>query len=134
MRSFYSVLGCEENCATETIKQTYFALLRRLHPDKSAQSDLDEFILVNRAWSVLGSATAREKYDYWLREQRLREAKELIGQEIGINQLTDSETIEEDCRCGGTYELDLKELDKVLDYGLVECSNCSLLLKIKRRN
>lgn len=133
MRSFYTVLGCNENCPIVEIKQAYFTLLRQLHPDKSAEksSELDEFILVNKAWSVLGSAGSREKYDYWLREQRLRESKEFIGQEIEIDQSNVPEIIEEDCRCGGIFEVEGKELDKVLDYGLVECSNCSLLLKIR---
>lgn len=65
MKSFYSILGCNyENCSNSEIKHFYFTQLRKLHPDKnrvegrSSKSEsnvnVDEFVLINQAWFVLG--------------------------------------------------------------------------------
>lgn len=58
MKNFYSILGCAHkdfsNCE---IKQIYFDLLKKLHPDKIGANytteEFDQLILINQAWFVL---------------------------------------------------------------------------------
>lgn len=71
---------------------------------------------------------SRANYDCWLQEQRLREAKQLVGQELSVDN--DAEAVEADCRCGGWYEVDNDELARIVDFALFECSSCSLCLKV----
>lgn len=74
----------------------------------------------------------REKYNFWLKEQHLRDSKALIGAELfleNINILNNKIFIKE-CHCGGQFSVETFELKQISNYGLFECSNCSLFLKV----
>lgn len=70
----------------------------------------------------------RKTYDNWLREQRLRESKQLVGSEIILEDI--EEFFEEDCRCGGYFEISKEDFYRIVDTAFFECSNCSLCLKV----
>lgn len=133
MRSLYTLFGCEETISAEELKQLYFDLLRQVHPDKSGTANFEQFLAINKAWETLSDRSSRRAYDSWLREQRIRESKELIGREVWVSPNDLVAEFDEDCRCGGTYEELLPEtFERVLDYTLLECSNCSLCLRVWR--
>jgi hypothetical protein len=73
----------------------------------------------------------RRKYDTWLREQRLRELKQLVAQEIYLDNLQEN-FFEEDCRCGGYFEVSQEDFSRIVDSAFFECSNCSLCLKVSK--
>lgn len=55
MKDFYSVLNCNVKSTNTEIKQNYFALIRKIHPDKSRDSsNFEQFLIVKQAWTVLG--------------------------------------------------------------------------------
>jgi hypothetical protein len=99
--------------------------------------DIRVSFLLLICWSLDLSSKIRDKlrrkqYDDWLSEQRLRETKELIGGEVNLDT-SEAQQFENVCRCGGIYLLETEELEKILDYVLIECSNCSLCLKIWKK-
>ncbi|KAF7639883.1 J domain-containing protein [Meloidogyne graminicola] len=132
MRTLYSLLDCEDhNISNEELRTLYFNLLRKVHPDRSGTKDFESFLAINKAWKVLSSPESRRLYDCWLREQIFRDNKELIGQEIFLSTRNLADFCLELCRCGGTYEeLTLDKFNLVQDYILLDCSNCSLCLKV----
>lgn len=78
---------------------------------------------------IFRNRDTRLAYDNWLREQRLRENQHRVDQTVYFVQKGDQQEIEEFCRCGATFEVSVEELDRILDYALFECENCSLCLK-----
>uniref|UniRef100_A0A914CRW5 J domain-containing protein n=1 Tax=Acrobeloides nanus TaxID=290746 RepID=A0A914CRW5_9BILA len=84
MQTYYNLLNLSEDCQQEELKNAYFQLIRQIHPDKGENSDVLLFHQLQEVWKILRVPELRRKYDTWLREQRLRELKQLV----------------EDCRCG----------------------------------
>lgn len=138
MITYYSILGCDENSPYDQIKQNYFSLLRIWHPDKQEPSttelsaNFDKFVQIITAWNTLRDTLRRKKYNNWLAEQQLRQSKELIEREIYVHPF--EFTFEEFCRCGGFYIVEIEEFERIIDYALIECSNCSLCLKLYKVN
>ncbi|KAI6177806.1 J domain-containing protein [Aphelenchoides bicaudatus] len=129
MRSFYSVLGVEESVNSEDLKTAYHQLLRSTHPDKVKDAEKGLVNLVQLAYQTLKNRQTRLAYDNWLREQRLRETTQRVDQTVKLSSAQPDQEVEEDCRCGATFIVSTEELDRVLDYALFECENCSLCLK-----
>lgn len=59
--SAYEVLGVEPTVDDDTLRKAYRLRLRQTHPD--AGGDSAQFILVQRAWDLVGTAQARAAYD-----------------------------------------------------------------------
>lgn len=64
-KTYYAVLGVKPDATDEEIKQAYYALSKKYHPDlnvgnKKAESKILE---INAAFEVLGNKTEKEKYD-----------------------------------------------------------------------
>lgn len=64
-KSYYSVLGLKPEATDKEIKQAYYSLSKKYHPDlnigdKNAESKILE---INAAFEVLGNKAEREKYD-----------------------------------------------------------------------
>ena len=73
MKTYYTVLGINENASSKEIKSAYKALMKKYHPDvykgdlKHAEKISSE---INVAYDVLGNPTSRAEYDQMLQEQR----------------------------------------------------------------
>ncbi|CAD5224241.1 unnamed protein product [Bursaphelenchus xylophilus] len=126
MLDFYALFGLKENASPTDIKQGYHQFLLKVHPDKNQdQSDSEIINLAQQAYKTLKNPSTRKGYDIWLREQRLREERELISEEIHLEP--EEKTLETDCRCGALFEIHAEDLANVVDYALFECSNCSFM-------
>ncbi|EYC41110.1 hypothetical protein Y032_0581g266 [Ancylostoma ceylanicum] len=131
MLSFYDILQVSPDSSAEELKRAYFDYLRRIHPDKGAESEgsSDSVTFATHIWSILKDPTKRREYDYWLREQEYRKNKGTVAERI---EITDDETepIVEPCRCGDHYNISAEEIEKIVDTGVFECGSCSLCLEV----
>ncbi|MGZ0712451.1 DnaJ domain-containing protein (plasmid) [Coraliomargarita sp. W4R53] len=59
--SAYDVLQVEPACDDETLRKAYRLRLRQTHPDTGGDSA--QFVQVQRAWDLVGTAQARASYD-----------------------------------------------------------------------
>ncbi|CAI4229543.1 unnamed protein product [Auanema sp. JU1783] len=98
MLTFYDIIGTNENSSVEDIKKAYFNYLRKIHPDKGqAECDPTAVTQATLIWNTLKDCKRRKEYDYWLIEQRLREQKGTVSEQIEIDR--DITELEEYCRC-----------------------------------
>ena len=70
MPTHYETLGVPPTASSEDIRRAYRRLAQRFHPDRHLQSPAPEAAKasqrmrdINRAWSVLSDASARQHYD-----------------------------------------------------------------------
>lgn len=61
MKDYYSILGVDRQATADEIKRAYRKQAAQHHPDKGG--DTEQFQQVQEAYSILGDATARAKYD-----------------------------------------------------------------------
>lgn len=64
-KNLYNILGVSENASAEEIKRVYKKLAKEFHPDKNKgdRAAEDRFKEISEAYSVLGNAEKRAKYD-----------------------------------------------------------------------
>lgn len=64
IQDFYDLLGLMRNASPEEIRQAYYAVARRFHPDKNTTPGDTEFFLdVQEAYEVLSNPKKRTEYD-----------------------------------------------------------------------
>lgn len=74
---FYDVLGVTPDVDAAGLRRAYVALARRNHPDVAGESSSQRAAAeramqrINEAWSVLGDADRRQRYDRQLAADRL---------------------------------------------------------------
>jgi curved DNA-binding protein CbpA len=62
--NYYEVLGVAEDASQAQIKRGYRNKVRECHPDLGARNgSAGHFLLVQRAYEVLGNPAERERYD-----------------------------------------------------------------------
>ena len=60
---YYEVLQISRNADVETIHRVYRIMAARFHPDNPRTGDTETFLLLRRAYLVLGDPEQRAKYD-----------------------------------------------------------------------
>ncbi|MBX3298979.1 MAG: DnaJ domain-containing protein [Acidobacteria bacterium] len=91
--TFYDVLGIEHDAPSEVVRQAYFSLAKRFHPDRfhgETGVDLkriqDAFAELASAYDSLRSADTRELYDYRVRKELAEKEKaRAAGMTVGEN-------------------------------------------------
>ena len=68
---FYELLQISPNAEAETIQRVYKLLAARYHPDNPQTGDMEMFLLLNRAFSVLSNPDARSAYDVAFHSRRV---------------------------------------------------------------
>eukprot|EP01095_Lingulamoeba_sp_RSL-Kostka_P015992 TRINITY_DN758_c1_g4_i1.p1 TRINITY_DN758_c1_g4~~TRINITY_DN758_c1_g4_i1.p1 ORF type:complete len:145 (-),score=51.52 TRINITY_DN758_c1_g4_i1:224-658(-) len=124
-KNLYEILGVDTDASTEEIKQKYHSLAKFYHPDKNkGHSAVVVFEKIQHAYSILKDVDLKNKYD----EQLLSEDPN-ISDEVDINDMNFvGDSFEYDCRCG--YKYIILEDDLSQGYDTVQCSGCSLLIKV----
>ena len=65
IRDRYIVLGVPKTATPEDIKAAYRRLSRTYHPDVNQEKNAQEkFIIISRAYSILGDEDERRKFDF----------------------------------------------------------------------
>ncbi len=60
---YYELLQISPNAEMETIQRVHKMLALRYHPDNTETGDVDQFLLLNRAYEVLSDPELRHEYD-----------------------------------------------------------------------
>lgn len=116
----YQILGVDRNVSRDDIEKAYFDLARRLHPDVAGggAEATARFMLINEAFQILNSVTARREYDLTLGEpvQRTESpAARDSGGQVAVRA--------EEPRAGSAQRLDerikriIRQADKLCDQG-----------------
>ncbi|CAH8458578.1 unnamed protein product [Heterobilharzia americana] len=147
MEDFYNVLGCTMNATEDEIKRFVNQARLKFHPDKNSGTSRKEFLVVERAWSILQCPEKRKVYDALLKQSKVLSHsgglpvqgdiplsefhRELTSPDSALNFEPGNEDCSIywlPCRCGGNYILDnLSVLCQVL---YAKCTDCSLLVRV----
>ncbi|CAH8439089.1 unnamed protein product [Schistosoma turkestanicum] len=118
----------------------------KFHPDKNPNLSNKEFLVVERAWSVLRHPEKRKAYDALLRQQKIisRSAELPVQCDISFDQFhnecisTHNVDVKSPnqglycywfpCRCGGSHILD--DLAVLCQVPYAKCTDCSLLVHV----
>ncbi|KAF9790187.1 hypothetical protein SFRURICE_010847 [Spodoptera frugiperda] len=127
---YYKVLECERTVSSDELKRNYKRLILSSHPDKSDNQSDENFLLIQKAWSVLKDPLSRKQYDAMLSCQENSES--LLYDSISIKDMEfDSRegVYTYPCRCGGTYVLDG---DTMTSKVIIGCDECSFSIQIEK--
>lgn len=85
MRNLYSILRVEKGASQDDIKKAYRTLAKKLHPDhnKDDESIAERFKEVSAAYSILGDAEQRKRYDRGEIDENGNERAPNFGQGFG---------------------------------------------------
>lgn len=66
IQNHYEVLGVKVNATGSEIKQRFFELSRKYHPDRNVEADPERYQQITQAYTVLSSESERRKFDQQL--------------------------------------------------------------------
>lgn len=126
--TLYAVLGVPEAASVAEIRSAYRAKSLQWHPDKNGgcKRAAERFAGVKDAFEVLSDDAARREYD-----GRLKMASAfVVHDEVDVGELrVDAHgELSHECRCGGLYRIQRRELQSGLD--TIVCDTCSLAVRI----
>lgn len=133
MINYYEILLCSFDASYDQLKSNYKKLILQHHPDKSGESNSDQFHLIQEAWEVLSNSEKRKEYDEELKLFYLAPKNVILYDTVKVDEL--ERDIDGDflmCRCGGCYNVtnDLKKLLLSVLAVYIPCPFCSLSLKV----
>ncbi|KAK3084298.1 hypothetical protein FSP39_011242 [Pinctada imbricata] len=137
----YDVLQCAEDSSQETIKKNYQKLALKFHPDKLSTSNTssecsssEEFVRLNKAWTILGDPNLRKHYDLSQKHKQLLQDLPIQDKisfcdfEQASCEVSSLPYFTYECRCGGDYILheDKVKVGETIAY----CDTCSLCVQV----
>jgi diphthamide biosynthesis protein 4 len=149
-KSYYELLGVSAAATSQQIKVAYREKLLNTHPDKTKQIVNDNIIVeLKNAYNTLSNDSTRKWYDEELQQKFKKSGLLSTGEGLDIFSLDDFECVETDknilfkkdchrCTTQEGFVLSESDLEKNgTDDGMggyeiiVQCSACSLWLKVK---
>ncbi|KAK9821650.1 hypothetical protein WJX74_004437 [Apatococcus lobatus] len=126
--SHYNVLGIGKDASLSQITAAYRTAVLKHHPDRSnaAKSSPEEFLRAQQAYEVLRNDSLRKVYDRQLDQRRVLghiAPSDIIRRE-DLQQLGGDDVMTYSCRCGGSYIVDLADMQLYTEF-LLPCDTCS---------
>ena len=128
---YYKVLECDRTVTTDELKKSYKRLVLFSHPDKVENETDDNFLRIQKAWSVLKDPVARKQYDAMLSCHENSEC--LLYDTISLTDMemdSSEECYTYPCRCGGTYVLETS--DSIRSTVIIGCDECSFSIQVNK--
>ena len=139
----YLELNVSSSANRAEIKSAYQRLILIHHPDKNIASSStaaatgsnssEKFILIQRAWYILGNAENKLEYDNRALQESaiVIHAEHVNVSEFQVNKNKDDGLIEysKQCRCGDFYEFGESDLKAGINTS--QCNGCSLYVTIE---
>ncbi|MBN1258163.1 J domain-containing protein [Candidatus Peregrinibacteria bacterium] len=72
LKNFYEILGVPETASPSEIKQGYFAMAKKYHPDAGDEAEVRQFYEVTEAYEILSDKEKRRAYDLTLAEGKTK--------------------------------------------------------------
>ncbi|PIA14989.1 DnaJ-domain-containing protein [Coemansia reversa NRRL 1564] len=133
---YYNTLGIPATATYKVIKQAYYDLSRKVHPDsavkdkQSQETNLPAFHQLSVAWEVLGDHARRREYDrHWSAYQN--RAHGVVQDEVDLDDMefdSDTRKFSYPCRCSGSYIIAEDDLDAARE--IAPCTDCSLKIRV----
>lgn len=134
----YHVLGVAKESNQDEIKKAYRSLAQKFHPDNQETGDENQFLLVKKAYDVLGNTVMRKHYDDTGLtemlppvEQRADDALAGLINEVVTRQLSGNDidlTIDIIGECRNRLLADIHQLS-ITDQGLTHAIQLTEMLK-----
>ncbi|KAJ2016525.1 hypothetical protein GGI14_003578 [Coemansia sp. S680] len=133
-KDYYAVLGVWHTATHEEIKRAYYALSRKVHPDKKRETtdanetNTLEFHQLSIAWEVLGNPARRREYDQKMSSERNR-SRGVVQGKVDLDDMKEEDDgYSYPCWCSGRYVI--KESDLEAGRDMAPCSDCSLKIQV----
>ncbi|KAL3732831.1 hypothetical protein ACJRO7_022367 [Eucalyptus globulus] len=122
--TYYDILCVKENASYEEIRASYRSSILNYHPDKlHATSERDcadhsmanKFLMIQKAWEVLGDAKLRRLYDTELQASRqdTGTAEDVSLEDMMVEDSGDVLQLSYQCRCGDFFCVDSQDLEEM---------------------
>lgn len=72
MSNLYEILKVSRQASRKEIKEAYYILSKKVHPDLTHSKNSQDFVEISKAYSVLSNPESRRNYDLTLKESRVR--------------------------------------------------------------
>lgn len=83
IRTLYDVLGANPSMTKQEMKRLYIRLAKITHPDSGAESTVERFNEIARAWSTLSDAKLRRRYDRELAAEEFKDGVVDYARQVG---------------------------------------------------
>ncbi|KAF8023132.1 hypothetical protein BT93_F0587 [Corymbia citriodora subsp. variegata] len=122
--TYYDILCVKENASYEEIRASYRSSVLNYHPDKlqttsergcADHSMANKFLMIQKAWEVLGDAKSRRLYDTELlvSRQDTGTAEDVGLEDMMVEDAGDVLQLSYQCRCGDYLCVDSQELEEM---------------------
>lgn len=122
--TYYEILRVKENVSYEEIRASYRSSVLNCHPDKlqttsergcADHSMANKFLMIQKAWEVLGDAKSRRLYDTELQASRqdTGTAEDVSLEDMTVEDSGDILQLCYQCRCGDYFSVDSQELEEM---------------------
>ncbi|OQR75767.1 chaperone protein DnaJ-like [Tropilaelaps mercedesae] len=124
----YSILGLDQTCSTDELRQAYKKLALQYHPDRPKTGDEEKFRAIERAYKVLSDPESRTDYDIHLDNSARLDHP--VWQVVALDELILQDELHTmECRCGGTMRLDSQLASGQLPI-IIQCEDCSTYVRV----
>lgn len=126
---YYKILETERSATGEELKKNYQRLVLASHPDKNVEKEASDFLLIQKAWSILRNPESRKQYNAML--ACYENSDVLLYNTILLSEMdhdSESDVYTYSCRCSGLYCLEEYQVN--FPSVIINCNECSFSIQV----